>query len=315
MQAIHPRHWLFCAGAFACAIGMAGSANAVTLPPGYGYVASQSAQTSVDAGVHQQHDSTTIGSDSASIATPGGTIGPGTASSSGFIAITPSPKISASTSVTFSTPPSAYNTSDGNYGSNAYYSGSLVYYFEIGGPTSSVAVNAKAVAAYSTSALPAGGNGIGAINFIVNQIDPLGYQSPTSIIRDSTTFAVGSYSAATAAKSGGFVENGTYSLLTNTLYQVGLQVVFNSAIVNTGVSDPSSTGGSATFLASLDPTFKVAPGVADPNGYSFVFSDGIGNTVSSTPLPAALPLFATGLGALGLLGARRKRKSPAPRAA
>jgi hypothetical protein len=29
----------------------------------------------------------------------------------------------------------------------------------------------------------------------------------------------------------------------------------------------------------------------------------------STPLPAALPLFATGLGALGLLGWRRKRKS------
>jgi hypothetical protein len=31
----------------------------------------------------------------------------------------------------------------------------------------------------------------------------------------------------------------------------------------------------------------------------------------STPLPATLPLFATGLGALGLLGWRRKRKSQA----
>lgn len=30
----------------------------------------------------------------------------------------------------------------------------------------------------------------------------------------------------------------------------------------------------------------------------------------ATPLPAALPLFATGLGALGLLGWRRKRKAP-----
>jgi hypothetical protein len=29
---------------------------------------------------------------------------------------------------------------------------------------------------------------------------------------------------------------------------------------------------------------------------------------SETPLPAALPLFATGIGALGLLGWRRKRK-------
>jgi hypothetical protein len=33
--------------------------------------------------------------------------------------------------------------------------------------------------------------------------------------------------------------------------------------------------------------------------------------VPTTPLPAALPLFATGLGALGLLGWRRKRKTQA----
>jgi hypothetical protein len=33
------------------------------------------------------------------------------------------------------------------------------------------------------------------------------------------------------------------------------------------------------------------------------------NVISPTPLPAALPLFATGLGAMGLLGWRRKRKA------
>jgi hypothetical protein len=32
---------------------------------------------------------------------------------------------------------------------------------------------------------------------------------------------------------------------------------------------------------------------------------------AATPVPAALPLFATGLGALGLLGWRRKRKAQA----
>ena len=37
--------------------------------------------------------------------------------------------------------------------------------------------------------------------------------------------------------------------------------------------------------------------------------------VTTTPLPAALPLFATGLGALGLLGWRRKRKVAAAIAA
>jgi fibro-slime domain-containing protein len=38
---------------------------------------------------------------------------------------------------------------------------------------------------------------------------------------------------------------------------------------------------------------------------------GVGLQDSSTPLPAALPLFATGLGAFGLLGWRRKRKQVA----
>ena len=37
-------------------------------------------------------------------------------------------------------------------------------------------------------------------------------------------------------------------------------------------------------------------------------------TVTATPLPATLPLFATGLGALGLLGWRRKKKAAAPAA-
>jgi len=35
----------------------------------------------------------------------------------------------------------------------------------------------------------------------------------------------------------------------------------------------------------------------------------VGETVGATPIPAALPLFATGLGGLGLLGWRRKRKA------
>ena len=34
-------------------------------------------------------------------------------------------------------------------------------------------------------------------------------------------------------------------------------------------------------------------------------------TITVTPLPAALPLFATGLGALGLIGWRRKKKAAA----
>jgi uncharacterized protein (TIGR03118 family) len=40
-------------------------------------------------------------------------------------------------------------------------------------------------------------------------------------------------------------------------------------------------------------------------------SDGLFGAIEPTPLPAALPLFATGIGGLGLLGWRRKRKAQA----
>jgi hypothetical protein len=59
-----------------------------------------------------------------------------------------------------------------------------------------------------------------------------------------------------------------------------------------------------TADASVDPYFTV------PAGYTIDLSPGIGNLpLTATPLPAALPLFATGLGALGLFGWRRKRKN------
>ena len=68
---------------------------------------------------------------------------------------------------------------------------------------------------------------------------------------------------------------------------------------------PNLGDGSVFDVQSIDPHFAFTPGF-DSTGYSFVFSDGIVNEVV-TPLPAALPLFATGLGALALLGWRRKR--------
>jgi hypothetical protein len=50
-----------------------------------------------------------------------------------------------------------------------------------------------------------------------------------------------------------------------------------------------------------------APG----DGEAFLAAITTSNAVAATPLPAALPLFATGLGAMGLLGWRRKRKAAA----
>jgi hypothetical protein len=68
--------------------------------------------------------------------------------------------------------------------------------------------------------------------------------------------------------------------------------------------------GSFTIFTVCDLT----PGAAclSGNDPSLTFADGkVIAAVATTPLPAALPLYATGLGGLGLFGWRRKRKAQA----
>lgn len=81
---------------------------------------------------------------------------------------------------------------------------------------------------------------------------------------------------------------------TETAIQLGNPATDIDYMVWENVDSPSSSSwnyffdyGPALFTATFDPE------------------------TSATPLPAALPLFATGLGALGLLGWRRKRKAQA----
>jgi hypothetical protein len=66
-------------------------------------------------------------------------------------------------------------------------------------------------------------------------------------------------------------------------------------------------------------TFETSGGVANPNfccggdvqGSRQFALDNVSVELNPTPIPAALPLFATGIGAIGLLGWRRKRKAQA----
>lgn len=81
----------------------------------------------------------------------------------------------------------------------------------------------------------------------------------------------------------------------------------------------SGTGtGSFSDTGSVDGSYQVAINtvgtlVSDPSipGPNPPYYDLVAPAPPSTPLPAALPLCATGLGALGLLSWRRKRKTQA----
>jgi hypothetical protein len=73
-------------------------------------------------------------------------------------------------------------------------------------------------------------------------------------------------------------------------------------------------GQTCDAFAQVDPTFSIDPSDPNAGNVQLVFSDGIinsGDDVTTTPLPATLPLLATGFAGLGLLGWRRKRKNAA----
>ena len=80
-----------------------------------------------------------------------------------------------------------------------------------------------------------------------------------------------------------------------------------------GYISDTALSDTATFVNATFASLGVTPGTyvwtwgsaANPTANSFTL-------VIGTPLPAALPLFATGLGALGLLGWRRKLNAVAP---
>ena len=98
-----------------------------------------------------------------------------------------------------------------------------------------------------------------------------------------------------------FGSSGTVELL-GTLTTLNLPSIFNLAdfsqkflSINQSDSLNDPLGGPSTFVGQSNLVFDLTSISA----------------VSEIPLPAALPLFATGLGALGLFGWRRKRKQAA----
>jgi hypothetical protein len=94
----------------------------------------------------------------------------------------------------------------------------------------------------------------------------------------------------------------------NTISQTGLTatdfLLYDFATGIFGATNPNFAGDQITF--GLGQISGFTAGVLVTVDY-----DNLSIAVSQTPLPAALPLFGTGLGALGLLGWRRKRKAAA----
>jgi hypothetical protein len=108
--------------------------------------------------------------------------------------------------------------------------------------------------------------------------------------------------------TGGFNDDFT-RIVSLTLAANHVYTVFLLADAGAAATD---VGSHAIATAAIDPIFSLGPGV-DPLSYSFVFSEGIGNTrpAAVVPEPATLALLGAGLLALGLMRRGSSRGSRA----
>jgi len=95
---------------------------------------------------------------------------------------------------------------------------------------------------------------------------------------------------------------------TANLFSVSGGVLTSADFVAYGGFPPAVTCCTLGFTSAAGGLAGLAndPGTAFANGTNLTFT-----AIAETPLPAALPLFATGLGAMGLIGWRRKKKAAA----
>jgi len=203
------------------------------------------------------------------------------------------------------TPPTYYSVATGNYYDIPYVSASLsvtgyagaaadsrlTYYIEFSGPTGgSTTINVRASDGASAPNDTSGCCGAAAYLSIHDQ----------NYLYDSITLnTISEQYAGLGEKVSTFDQ--AFAFKNNVIYTVFMEAY---ATANAYQSpDPTAHSLADAFV---DPYFDLSN---LPDGVTFLESANIGDSLpGATPIPAALPLFASGLGALGLAGWRRKKK-------
>jgi hypothetical protein len=111
-------------------------------------------------------------------------------------------------------------------------------------------------------------------------------------------------------------------------YLVTFSIAYSSDIMDPGAFLRIAVGGSSFTITNPDLSFfssyrsesisfigsdfdELTIQAASDPGFWYIDDVSVVQEITAVPLPAALPLFATGIGGFGLLGWRRKRKAQA----
>jgi hypothetical protein len=125
--------------------------------------------------------------------------------------------------------------------------------------------------------------------------------SGSQLLASACTFPAGLGSCAAE----GLANQTSFSINDSELLTVGVEYSLDMDLF---VASYGGGGTKDSQSGYIDPIISFANS-ADVGPYGLIFSAGVGNSPATTPLPAGLPLFATGLGVMSLLGWRRKRKN------
>jgi hypothetical protein len=186
---------------------------------------------------------------------------------------------SVTASVNLGPSPSLLATGAASGDANAQANITYLYFIELTGPSGTVALTVNTTGS-------ATGSSTAAVVILNTASLVVAYQALTSGGTDSV-FDNGVFLLNSAGTS--FDRSDVVNITEGTVYEVAMEVR-----VSVDSSNPLGT-------SSVDPFFQF------PVGYSLDISSGVGNSpLSETPLPAALPLFAGGLGFVGFLAKRRK---------
>jgi hypothetical protein len=129
------------------------------------------------------------------------------------------------------------------------------------------------------------------------------YSSPGGLTQLSITSALsGSYTQADVHGQDLNMSTGTNPFISSLLLQH--QFALNTTTPSELADNPLFGGADNQGFTELTLNLKDGP-----------FLSGILTTIQTTPLPGTLALFASGIGGLGLLGRRKKRKNPSALAA
>jgi predicted extracellular nuclease len=176
-----------------------------------------------------------------------------------------------------------------NEAANASVLVTMEYYFEFFNSPSPMTVSISASGQVTKSVVSTGNSA--QLFFGTSQGD-------TTIASACTNF----FPASCGSQSSSFSISTNETLTSDTLYNISMTLfVAADTLVSGGGTDIQS--GSIDPIITIDPAYLLA----NPQ-VQLVFSSGIINAPAATPLPAALPLFASGLGVMGFLAKRRKRK-------